>query len=248
MPDWDSIFTAKSMQCLTPTPQLLEIIPQLQTAGCRKLLDAGCGVGRHISPLLAAGFLVWAVDTAATVLPILHRHLETGQLSDILPLQGDLQALPFQAGAFDAVISINVINHGYTATFNRFIAELNRVLRPGGMIFVYLSPLEFAPLVLKPETQELEAGTYVNIATPDGEMVHHFPTRDELRRRFLGYTVLRQEIIDAAIPFMGGISMPQMVFLQLREGCNAGNYQQTEHGSLKREVRGFPTTWYWVCI
>jgi SAM-dependent methyltransferase len=218
VPNWDSIFTAESMQCLTPTPQLLEIIPQLQDAGCRKVLDAGCGVGRHISPLLAAGFLVWAVDAAATVLPILRRHLEVGRLSDILPLQGDLQALPFQAGVFDAVISINVINHGNTATFNRYTAELDRVLRPGGMIFAYVSPFEFAPLVLKPETQELEAGTYVNISTPDGELVHHFPTRDELRRRFLGYTTIRQEIIDAAIPFMGGISMPQMVFWAIKGG------------------------------
>jgi hypothetical protein len=52
----------------------------------------------------------------------------------------------------------------------------------------------------------------VDIATPDGAMVHHFPTPAELREQFPGFTVLRQEIVRAPIPFMNNAELPQLIF------------------------------------
>lgn len=213
MPDWETLFASAEMQQLAPTPQLLESIPQLRAAGCRRVLDAGCGVGRHVRPLLETGFAVWAVDLARSGLGILRRRLEGGELDRTLVLCCDLWSLPFRARSFDAVISVNVINHGDTAAFQGYIAEIDRVLRPGGFVFIYVSPYEFGQLVLLPETRELEPGTYVHIATPDGDLVHHFPRLEELRDQFLGYRVRRLEIIQAPIPFMNGVLMPQLVFL-----------------------------------
>lgn len=60
---------------------------------------------------------------------------------------------------------------------------------------------------------ELEPGTLVKIATPDGDLVHHFPTPESLAADFPCYTVLRLETIQTPIPFMGGKVMPQLVFL-----------------------------------
>ena len=63
-----------------------------------------------------------------------------------------------------------------------------------------------------PQTRELEPGTLVDIATPDGAMVHHFPTPAELREQFPRFTVLRQEIVWASIPFMNNEELPQLIF------------------------------------
>jgi hypothetical protein len=64
----------------------------------------------------------------------------------------------------------------------------------------------------QPETVELEPGTLVKIATPDGKLVHHFPTPESLVAQFPLYVVRRLETVQAPIPFMGGAEMPQLVF------------------------------------
>ena len=109
--------------------------------------------------------------------------------------QADLKRLPFPAAAFDLVVSIKVINHGLAADFREYCRELDRVLKAGGYLFINVSPRAFADKVRLPRTRELEPGTLVDIGTPDGDLVHHFPTPEELLAQFPGYEVHRGETI-----------------------------------------------------
>ncbi|MFI5330302.1 MAG: class I SAM-dependent methyltransferase [Desulfobaccales bacterium] len=211
MPDWGEIFSAPEMQGLQPNPEFLALLPELRRQGVRLGLDAGCGVGRQLLPLAHQGFKVVGVDREAAVL----RVLKTALTAEALPaplLQADLRHLPFADGSFDLAISINVINHGYAATFRDYCRELDRVLEPGGRLFINVSPRAFAEQVRLPQTRELEPGTLVDIATPDGDLVHHFPTPEELLAQFPGYEVERGETILSPITFMGNVEMPQFIF------------------------------------
>jgi tellurite methyltransferase len=211
MPDWGEIFADPEMQRLPPNPEVMALLPELQARGVHLVLDAGCGAGRHLVPLAATGFRVLGVDREKTVLRELSFRLRGGQDGAWLA-QGDLKNLPLPEGSFDFALSVNVINHGYASDFEAYCWELNRVLKPGGFLFIYVSPRNFGDLVHLPETVELEPGTLVKIATPDGELVHHFPTPESLAAQFPGYKVLRLQIIQTPIPFMGGKEMPQLVF------------------------------------
>jgi SAM-dependent methyltransferase len=214
MPGWGKIFADPVMQGLKPNPELMGLIPGWQAAGCRRVLDAGCGVGRHLFPLLEAGFRVWGADCDAQVLKLLGARLaEAAAPAGAANLvQADLSRLPFDSGAFDLAVSVNVINHGDAATFRDYCRELARVLKAGGHLLINVSPWEFAEMVRLPQTRELEPGTLVDIATPDGALVHHFPTSAELREQFPGFAVLRQETVWAPIPFMKNVEMPQLIF------------------------------------
>ena len=220
MPGWGEIFADPVMQGREPNPELMGLIPRWQSAGCRRVLDAGCGVGRHLLPLLAAGFRVWGVDCDAQVLEFLKVRLVNSSAPAVVAnlVQADLNRLPFSPGAFDLVVSVNVINHGDAATFRDYCRELALVLKAGGHLFINVSPWEFAEKVRLPQTRELEPGTLVDIATPDGGMVHHFPTPAELREQFLRFTVHRGEIVFAPIPFMGNVEMPQLIFWGEKQG------------------------------
>lgn len=216
MPDWGEIFAAPEMQRLQPNPEFLAALPEIKAAGCHLVLDAGCGAGRHLLPLVREGFEVWGVDREAGVLERLQEKLRAAGIRAHLAL-ADLGRLPFPAESFDLVVSINVINHGYARTFEAYCREMDRVLSPQGQIFIYVSPREFAELVRRPETRELEPGTLVDIATPDGNLIHHFPTPAEITAQFPGYRLLRAETIAAPIPFMNGVEMPQYVFWACRQ-------------------------------
>ncbi len=214
MPEWGEIFTDPEMQSRAPEPALMALLPAMKEAGCRLVLDAGCGVGRQLLPLLEAGFQVWGVDYDAQVLQLLKTRLHNLAAPELNPplVQADLRRLPLAPGSFDLVVSIKVINHGYAATFREYCRELDRVLKTGGRLFINVSPWEFAERVRLPQTRELEPGTLVDIATPDGTMVHHFPTPEELLAQFPGYEVRRCETILSAITFMGNVEMPQLIF------------------------------------
>jgi SAM-dependent methyltransferase len=212
MPDWGEIFADPMMQRLPPNPEVMALLPELKARGVRLVLDAGCGAGRHLVPLVAAGFRVLGVDRQWSVLrelsPRLHSFKEAACLA-----RGDLKSLPLPEGIFDFALSINVINHGYINDFEEYCQELNRVLKPKGFLFISVSPRKFADMVRLPETVELEPGTLVKIATPDGDLIHHFPTPESLAAQFSGYDIMRLQTIQIPIPFMDGKEMPQLVFL-----------------------------------
>ena len=217
MPDWGEIFAQPEMQRLRPNPEFLAALPVIKEAGRGRVLDAGCGAGRHLLPLVMEGFQVWGVDREMAVLEVLQGKLRASEIPAHLVL-ADLGRLPFPGPSFHLVVSINVINHGNTKIFQEYCREMDRVLLPEGHLFIYVSPREFGELVRLPQTRELEPGTLVNIATPDGNMMHHFPTPEEIQGQFPAYRLLRGETISAPIPFMGGVEMPQYVLWARKPG------------------------------
>lgn len=211
MPNWGKIFADPRMQCLPPNPEIMALVPELKNRGVRLVLDAGCGVGRHLLPLARAGFQVLGVDREWSVLRDVRAQLAAG-LPSVWLAQGDLQYLPSPPGAFDFILSINAISHGDTRAFQAYCRELDRVLRPGGSLFIWVSPREAGEMMRLPETVELEPGTLVRIATPDGDLVHHFPTPESLVALFPCYVIHRLETVQAPIPFMDGVELPQLIF------------------------------------
>jgi SAM-dependent methyltransferase len=212
MPDWGEIFTDPKMQRLPPSAEVMALLPELQARGVRLVLDAGCGAGRHLLPLAAAGFKVLGVDREWGVLQKLGLRLRELPGAAWLA-RGDLKSLPLPEGLIDFALSVNVINHGYASDLAAYCRELDRLLRPGGLLFIMASSREAGEVVRLPETVELEPGTLVKIATPDGELVHHFPTPESLAAHFPRYTVLSLKTVPTPIPFMGGKVLPQLVFL-----------------------------------
>lgn len=94
--------------------ELLAVIRErFQTGG--DVLDLGCGPRDQALPFESLGFRYVGIDY-------------DGSAADLL---ADGHALPFQDGSFDVVFSFAVLEHLHTPP--RAIAEIARVLRPGGL-------------------------------------------------------------------------------------------------------------------
>ena len=100
--------------------------------GCR-VLDAGCGMGRHARQMAAHARHVVAVDFSRA---IEQAALNTRGMANVHCVKADLLQLPFAEGTFDYVYSLGVLHHlGNTETAVRALAAQ---LKPGGRLRVYL--------------------------------------------------------------------------------------------------------------
>ncbi len=110
------------------------------TAGMR-VVDAGCGYGRNLVWLLREGCQVFALDADAE--GVEHVRQLSAALGTGLPAEnfqvGVIERMPFGDGMADAVICNSVLHFARTEEqFRAMLAELLRVLRPGGLLFCRL--------------------------------------------------------------------------------------------------------------
>ena len=115
-----------------------------ETLGVRpgdRLLDLGCGFGRHAFEAARRGATVVALDYAESELKEVRNTFATmAEAGEVTPsslagtVQGDATRLPFADATFDRVIASEVLEH--IADDGAAMGELARVLRPGGTMAV----------------------------------------------------------------------------------------------------------------
>ncbi|HEX5450509.1 MAG TPA: class I SAM-dependent methyltransferase [Gaiellaceae bacterium] len=102
------------------------VVAAVREAAPRRLLEVGCGWGELAEWL--------ATETGATIVAIdkSPRMVELAQERGVDARLGDVQALPFADGEFDCVVAAWMLYH--VPDLDGGIAELARVLRPGGTL------------------------------------------------------------------------------------------------------------------
>ncbi|MEE8395795.1 MAG: class I SAM-dependent methyltransferase [bacterium] len=141
-------------------------------------LDAGCGQGRHTLEFLRRGCAVVGMDLAADdlrytryLLTALARDREPagsagqGGIPPFLALRGNALQLPFGPDRFERVICSEVLEH--VADPGGAVAELARVLKPGGWIAVSV-PTPFTEWAFRFASDDYfnTPGGHVRIFTP----------------------------------------------------------------------------------
>jgi SAM-dependent methyltransferase len=114
---------------------------KLEMHSGERLLDLGCGGGRHAFEAARRGAKVIALDAGTDevgkVRDTLGAMVDAGEITDPTgtgAVQGDALRLPFPDGSFDRIIAAEVLEHIPDDT--DAMAELVRVLRPGGLMAV----------------------------------------------------------------------------------------------------------------
>jgi len=121
-----------------PHEDLKKVVSILKKNRVKRILYLGCGAGRNLIPLVRAGFEVQGIDLSSEGLKLIRDKLGRERLRAELRVGDVFRKLPYPPGNFDAVISVQVLNHNVEKKILGTIGEITRVLKPNGMIFITL--------------------------------------------------------------------------------------------------------------
>jgi ubiquinone/menaquinone biosynthesis C-methylase UbiE len=130
---WDRFRSDRGLSALK-TAQVAALAPR---PGLR-VLDAGCGRGEVLLACVRAGADVAGLDYSQAAVEITREVLADVQAADVQ--RGEVTALPWPDASFDAVLFADVIEHVDPAQSVAALAELRRVLAPGGRLLVHTAP------------------------------------------------------------------------------------------------------------
>ena len=174
-----------------PEPEVMAFAETLPAHA--RVLDLGAGVGRHALALARQGFAVAALDAAPEGIAEINRIAAAEGLTVDARI-GMMTDLPFADGAFDHVLSWNVIYHGDEEVLRTAIAEIARVLKPGGTFLGTMLSARRIPVELaKAPGREISSNTWVFEGPGDKVHPHYFCTGRDLLELFAAFEVFRLE-------------------------------------------------------
>jgi len=103
-------------------------------AGDGVILDVACGPGIVTAAMAGRAKSVIAFDATPAMLDRARKRCAGAGLDNVRFEQGDAAAMPFDAAAFDGIVTRLAVHHFLEP--GRVLAEMYRVLRPGGILVI----------------------------------------------------------------------------------------------------------------
>lgn len=140
-----------------------------------KILDAGCGEGRNLIYFIKNGYKVWGIDKNADSIQMLKYLVKS--IDKAYPLDrfltGNIDNLPYPDHEFDAIVSSAVLHFAENKKhFFSMVSEMDRVLKPGGILFARIA----TDIGMEQKIKPIGDGKFT---LPDGS-VRYLLTKDQL--------------------------------------------------------------------
>ncbi|MHB8491634.1 MAG: class I SAM-dependent methyltransferase [Solirubrobacteraceae bacterium] len=131
---WDDIYAGSNLQGVIYQQRqrtVLELVDEAAAGERSHVLEIGCGAGHLTVQLAERGMRIDAVDASAEMVAATSARAARAGLDGAVDVQvADVHSLPFPSESFDLVVAVGVIPWLHSA--RQAVAEMGRVLRPGG--------------------------------------------------------------------------------------------------------------------
>ena len=149
-----------------PTPFFVRLIDWLKYMGVKSVMDAGCGDGRNLKPLIEAGFDVMGVDYSRRAIECCGRRYADDENLELgcHPLDN----IPLTPGSLDVVICDHVLTH--IRNVDRVLEQFYVLLKKGGYALLeFTSRLDstYGQGEYLSENARLQHGVYLRYDEPN---------------------------------------------------------------------------------
>lgn len=132
-----------SSQGLEPVFRINEALAMGTVKPGMKVLDVGCGRGEILIQCALLGAYPTGIDYSADAVKIAAGAINAlpQECRDRIELrQEDARRMNFAGSSFDVVFMLDIVEHLYPDELQQALAEVNRVLRPGGLLVIHTAP------------------------------------------------------------------------------------------------------------
>jgi SAM-dependent methyltransferase len=115
------------------SPMVAKFLRRAGRGDRRRVLDIGCGEGRHTIAFGQAGYRAIGLDVQSGALQRAHTAIRKHRAETSCRLtRGDVFALPFRHETFDVVLDYGCLHHVRRSDTSRYLAQVVPLLKPGG--------------------------------------------------------------------------------------------------------------------
>jgi ubiquinone/menaquinone biosynthesis C-methylase UbiE len=200
MQQWNKIFKKKGKVFTGVQEDIPKILALFKKHNVKRILDLGCGSGRHVIYFAKKGFDVYGIDVAKEGIKITKSWLKKERLQANLKIGSIYKKLPYQNNLFDAVISTSVIHHARIKNIRKAIREIERVLKPNGLIFITVRKRKFRKFYPKLTIIEkygkqktrfkvIGPRTYVPMEGGEKGLIHYLFNKKLLKKEFKNFKI-----------------------------------------------------------
>lgn len=178
-----------------PLDHISELGKMFKERRVKNILDLGCGSAKHIAYLAKQEFSLYGIDISEEAIKIGRKMLKENKLKADLKVGSMHEKLPYKSGFFDAVISFRVLNHGEIGQVEKTIKEIERVLKPSGIIFITVQKVYVPPKdanikrINGIQIRMTNAQVYTPLEGPEKGIVHFIFNKKILRKKFKKFKI-----------------------------------------------------------
>jgi ubiquinone/menaquinone biosynthesis C-methylase UbiE len=194
MKQWNEVFKKEGKVFFEPQENMAKIVDIFKKNKVKKVLDLGCGTGRHLIYFAKNGFDVYGMDVAEEGIRLSKKWLKGEGLKANLKVGSMYEKLLYKDNYFDAVISIQALHHERIINVRKAIKEVERILKPNGLVFMtfFRRRLKSCPpntIIKKRKWQKadyivIEPRTYVPIEGHEKGLAHYMFNKEEIKKEF----------------------------------------------------------------
>lgn len=196
---WEELYKEGGRRGKYPNEDVVRFIqkyfPDREARKNTKILDWGCGTGRHVYYLAKEGFSVFGTEVSGSAVKITNKWLAEEKLkAKVNKINGLIT--PYPDGYFDAIIECAVLQHNRLGEIKKIVSEMGRILKPGGRIFSLCKAKDDS---LFKEGARMEKGTYYLKNFVETPTIIHFFDKRELKLLWQRFSDINIEYTERTI-------------------------------------------------
>lgn len=173
-----------------PHEDMDKVIKIFKKKRVKRVLDLGCGAGRNLLYLAQKKFEVYGIDISEEGIKFIKKSLKKKGLRANLKIGNVFEKLPYPDNFFDAIISVQVLQHGSLNQIKKAIKEIERVLKPKGLLFVTLCGRYYKGKVrycIVKTAKKFAPKTYIPTIGEEAGTLHYVYDKSTLKKHYKNF-------------------------------------------------------------
>jgi len=191
--EWDKIYKQHGeiqSEILSSVFMAVKIFKEYK---CKKIMDLGCGTGRHTIFLAKNDFNVIASDISETGLKTTENKANKLGLKNIEYLQNDMRNIPLSENTLDGLLCVWTTGHGMLIDVEKNVEEIYRILKPNGIVIIDYVSIDDKHYG---KGREIEENTFLDNMEGEEKIPHHYSSKIELENMYKKFNEIKIEPIN----------------------------------------------------